>query len=108
MEVKTKELNRMLKEFLSDINNIKSKLNGDIYNFKNLLSETVYNLPEQICKGLNAKSKILSKKEFTIAMEALEQCKSYLIMMEKMKMIPTMEVVKKVDKINDILIKSIS
>lgn len=92
-----------LEDFVVSINDLSSKMNGDIFNFKNLLQECIRGVPDKVKEGFNTNHKVSHKKNLAFAKESLEQCKQYLSMMDRMKMVSTTDLIKQVEEINRLL-----
>lgn len=92
-----------LEEFVLSIHHLSSMMNGDLYNFKNILRECVSEVPDKIKEGFNSNRRVSQLKSFAFAKESLEQCKQYLSMMNKMRMISTIDLIKQVEEINFLL-----
>ncbi|MCX7880705.1 MAG: hypothetical protein N2517_08590 [Ignavibacteria bacterium] len=88
---------------LLSINELSRNLNGDIYNFASVLRECVQELPNIIENSIKFERKINRMKQIAIAKESLLQCKNYLSMMKRMKMVSTSDLISQVEEINKLL-----
>ncbi len=89
--------------FIGSIDKLAENLNGDIYNFKNVIKGCVKDIPNILNITLNSNHLKTKRKNFSIAKESLEQCKTYLSMLNSMRMVSTKELITQVEEINRLL-----
>ncbi len=99
--------NDLIKEkielFIGSIDKLAENLNGDIYNFKNVIKGCVKDIPDILNFSLNSNHLYIKRKNIAIAKESLEQCKTYLSMLNSMRMVSTKELITQVEEINRLL-----
>lgn len=101
----TENLQEKINSFILSLNEFSSKLNGDIYNFRFLIADCMQNVPEQLKQGLIQTRPLARRRSLAIAKESLEQCKQYLSMIDRMRMISTGDLIAQVEKINELIEK---
>jgi hypothetical protein len=101
----TENLQEKINSFISSLDEFSSKLNGDIYNFRFLIADCMQNVPEQLKQSLIQTRPLERKRNLAIAKESLEQCKQYLSMISRMRMISTGDLIAQVEKINELIEK---
>lgn len=98
-------LQERINSFILSLDEFSSKLNGDIYNFRFLIADCMQNVPEKLVQGLIQSRPLERKRNLAIAKESLEQCKQYLSMISRMRMISTSDLIAQVEKINELIEK---
>ncbi len=98
-------LQEKINSLILSLDEFSSKLNGDIYNFRFLIADCMQNVPEQLRKGLIQTQPLERKRNLAIAKESLEQCKQYLSMINRMRMLSTGDLIAQVEKINELIEK---
>lgn len=101
----TENLQEKINSFILSLDEFSSKLNGDIYNFRFLIADCMQNVPEKLMQSLVQTKPLERKRNLAIAKESLEQCKQYLSMINRMRMISTSDLIAQVEKINELIEK---
>lgn len=99
----TSDLKNKVDVFVSGVSEISSKLNGDIYNLRNKLNQCVRDIPNFLEAGFKSPKQVIRVKNFLIARESLEQCKTYLSMLRTTKMASTQDLITQIEEINKII-----
>lgn len=89
--------------FVLNVNKISKELNGDIYNIPKILDQYVQDIPDFLEAGMNSTRYLSKIKNFAIARESLEQCKTYLEMLKSMKVVSTQDLINQIEEINKLI-----
>lgn len=105
LEKAQENLQEKINNFILSLDEFASKLNGDIYNFRYLIADCMQDFPEKLKQSLVQNQPIERKRNLAIAKESLEQCKHYLSMINKMRMVSVGDLIVQAEKINELIEK---
>lgn len=96
-------LKAKVEKFLNSLGELSSKLNGDIYNIRGILPLIAKDIPNRLDAGLNSTKSFMRLKNFAIAKESLNQCRTYLSILKSMKVVSAKELIHQADEIGKLM-----
>ncbi len=98
-----KVLKTKVDNFLNSLGELSSKLNGDIYNIRSIFSQFAKDIPVRLDAGLSSSRSLMRRKNFAIAKETLNQCRTYLSILNSLRIVSVKELLNQIDEINNLM-----